>query len=268
MPDVWSAVEELDTTAQRRLAEVLETRGADPRQRGLRSTFLDTVPFPPAAKVLDVGCGTGVLTRVAAGRPDVAEIVGVDPAASLLEMARDLAADLGNVRFLEGDARSLPAEDGSFDVVLFDSTLSHVPGIERALGETFRVLRGGGWLAAFDGDYATTTVALGDHDPLQECVNEMMVNSVNDRYLMRRLPSLLRQSGFEVERFDSYGFVDMSGDGYMMTVVDRGVDLLSASGRIGEQTAAALRAEAANRANEGTFFGHVAYCSVLAHKPF
>lgn len=267
MTDVWSAVGDQDAATQRRLADVLETRGADQRQRSLRATFLGSVPFPTRARVLDVGCGTGVLTRVAAAHPDVAEVVGVDPATSLLDRARELAADLDNVTFLEGDARALPGEDESFDVVLFDSTLSHVPGVDQALSETYRVLRRPGWLAAFDGDYATTTVALGDHDPLQECVNELMVNSVNDRYLMRRLPSLLRRCGFEIERFDSHGFVDMSADGYMMTVVDRGVDLLLSSGRIGEQTSTALKAEALRRAQDGTFFGHVAYASVLAHKP-
>jgi ubiquinone/menaquinone biosynthesis C-methylase UbiE len=52
---------------------------------------------------------------------------------------------------------------------------------DRALAEVFRVLRPDGWLAAFDGDYATTTVALGDHDPLQVCVDAMMASSVNDR---------------------------------------------------------------------------------------
>jgi SAM-dependent methyltransferase len=77
--------------------------------------------------------------------------------------------------------RSLPFADETFDVAVFDSTLSHVSEPDRALAEVFRVLRPDGWLAAFDGDYATTTVALGDHDPLQVCVDAMMASSVNDR---------------------------------------------------------------------------------------
>ena len=46
---------------------------------------------------------------------------------------------------------------------------AHVPGPERALAEAFRVLRADGRLA-FDGDYATTTVALGPDDPRQACM--------------------------------------------------------------------------------------------------
>jgi hypothetical protein len=60
-----------------------------------------------------------------------------------------------------------------------------------------------GSLAAFDGDYATTTVALGDHDSLQACADAMMANSVHDRWLGRRLPALVRGGGFDIELFRS-----------------------------------------------------------------
>ena len=266
MPDVYSNIATLDVAMQERLADVLETRGADRQQQELRRTFLADIAFPPGARVLEVGCGTGVLTRVIARWPDVAQVIGVDPAPSLLSKARALAAELPNIRFEEADGRSLPFDDRSFDVVVFDSTLSHVPEPERALAEAHRVLRPLGWLATFDGDYSTTTVALGDHDPLQACVNMMLANSVHDRWLMRRLASLVRACGFEVMNFRSHGFVETQG-GYMLTVVDRGADMLCSSGRIGDQTAAALKAEARRRVETGAFFGHIAYVSLTARKP-
>jgi ubiquinone/menaquinone biosynthesis C-methylase UbiE len=264
MPDVWSTVADLEPAMQRRLGDVLETRGADPQQRAMRMAFLDSISFPAACRVLEVGCGTGVLTRQLAAHPSVGSVVGVDLAGSLLERARELSVDQPQIEYLEGDARDLPAAAGDFDVVVFDSTLSHVPDVEKALAETARVLRPGGRLAAFDGDYATATVALGDQDPLQECVNAMMANSVNDRHIMRRLSSLAREHGFVVERFQSHGFVDTTDDGYMVTVVERGIDLLLAIGQIGDEVAAALRAEVSRRAEQGLFFGHVAYLSLIA----
>jgi hypothetical protein len=127
------------------------------------------------------------------------------------------------------------------------------------------VLRSGGQLAAFDGDYATTTVALGDHDPLQPCVDAMMASSVNDRWLVRRLPGLARRAGFQCARSASYGFVDTEG-GYMRTVVERGIDMLLGACLIGEQAALALKAEAERRVDTGSFFGHIAYGSLLAGK--
>jgi SAM-dependent methyltransferase len=248
MSDVYARVTALDAAMQERLIQVLETRGADPQQQALRRTFLADIPFPPQAGVLEIGCG-------------------VDPVPIFLSKARELAAGLANVTFREADGRSLPFEAGVFDVVVFDSTLSHVPGPEQALAEAFRVLRPQGWLAAFDGDYATTTVALGDHDPLQACADATMANSVTDRWLMRRLPALVRACGFASVRFRSHGFVETTEGGYMLTVVDRGADILHADGQIGDETAAMLKAEARRRVKTGTFFGHIAYTSLVAHKP-
>jgi arsenite methyltransferase len=266
MPDVYAAVAELDAAMQERLANVLETRGADPQQQAMRRAFLADVPFPEHARVLEVGCGTGVLTRVLARWPGVGSVVGVDPATSFLDKARTLATDLPNVTFQEADGRRLPFDDEAFDAVVFDSTLSHVPGPEGALSEAARVLRPQGYLAIFDGDYATTTVALGDDDPLQACVDAMLASSVTDRWLMRRVASLVRASGFEVMGSRSHGFVETTEGGYMLTIVERGVDILRGLGQIGDALAAALKAEARRRIDEGTFFGHIAYTSLTARK--
>jgi ubiquinone/menaquinone biosynthesis C-methylase UbiE len=266
MTDVWAMVGELDAPTQERLADVLEMRGADPRQQAMREAFLADIRFPERSAVLEVGCGTGVLTRALGRMVQDGAVVGVDLAASLLAKAGELAADVANVRFQEADARSLPFADETFDIVVFDSTLSHVPAPEQAVAEARRVLRAGGVMAAFDGDYATTTVALEDHDPLQVCVDAMMANSVNDRRVMRRLPRLARACGFTIEQTGSHGFVE-SGDGaYMLTIIDRGADMLCSSGRIGAGLAAALKDEARRRVGAGEFFGHIAYISLVARK--
>jgi ubiquinone/menaquinone biosynthesis C-methylase UbiE len=266
MPDVWATFNELDAAMQERLAGVLETRGADPQQRDMRRVFLADIPFPAQARVLEIGCGTGVLTRTLARRVEVAAVVAVDQGASLLGAARQLAADLANVSFHEADARSLPFTESSFDVVVFDSVLSHVPGPEAALAEAFRVLRPLGCLAIFDGDYATTTVGLGPYDPLQACADAMMAGSVHDRWLARRLAALARQQKFEVVRTRSHGFVETGAGGYMLSVVERGADTLCSSGQISEHLATALKAEARCRIKAGAFFGHIAYASLVAQK--
>jgi hypothetical protein len=52
----------------------------------------------------------------------------------------------------------------------------------------------------------------------------------------------------------------------MLSVVDRGSDMLAGSGQIGDDLAAALKAEARRRVDSGSFFGHIAYASVVARK--
>lgn len=266
MPDVWSAVADQSPDVQERLAQVLETRGAESRQRAMRREFLESIPITGQAEVLEVGCGTGVLCRTLSAWPGVRSVVGLDPASSLIAKAVELASDLTNVEFITGDGRDLPFEDGSFDLVMFDSTLCHVPEPEMAVGEAGRVLRPGGILAAFDGDYATTTVSLGPHDPLQACVDAMMANSVNDRYLVRRLPSLVRAAGLTIDSVQGYSYVESGTAAYMLTVVERGVDLLTAGHRISTATADQLKAEARHRIDSGTFYGHIAYGAVIATK--
>jgi ubiquinone/menaquinone biosynthesis C-methylase UbiE len=263
MVDVYATITDAAPALVAQIAEVLELRAADPQQAVMRQAYLGDVRFPKGTRVLEVGCGTGPVTRELAGWPGVAEVVGLDPSPTFLASARrhDLPS---NVRFVEGDARALQFQDRSFDVVVFHTTLCHVPEPERALQEAARVLRSGGWLAVFDGDYATATVALSPADPLQACVDAWVSSSVHDPWLVRRLPGLLEDAGFTLVRTRSYGYVETRDARYMPTIVDRGTAALAADGRIGDELAAALKAEARHRSATGQFFGHIAYASLVA----
>lgn len=93
-----------------------------------------------------------------------------------------------------------------------------------------------------------------------------MASMVTHRWLMRRLHQLVRDGGFDVEGVRSHGFIEPAGGGYMLTVVDRGADLLHVDGQISAGTAAALKAEARRRVADGAFFGHIAYTSLVARR--
>lgn len=267
MPDVYASITEVDPAVLTSLVEVIELRAADPRQRRLREQYLSQIEFPADARVVEVGCGPGPVARALAAWPGVGEVVGIDPSLFFLERARGLAAEVENLRFVQGDARSLPLASGSVDVLVFHTTLCHVPEPERALVEALRVLRAGGWLAVFDGDYATTTCALGPNDPLQACIDAAVDFLVHDRWLVRRLLRLVGAAGFEKLELRSHGYVEAPSGGYLVKMIERGADAMLTAGSIGADAAAALKAEAQRRSQAGEFFGHVAYASVIGRRP-
>lgn len=268
MPDVYLTIAAAEPDVVGVLADILERRAADPQQRAMREDYLAGVDFGRGARVVEVGCGSGAVARALAARADVGDVVGVDPSPGFLERARELAADLPELSFVEGDAAALPFDDGWADVVVSHTVLCHVAEPAVALAEASRILRPGGRLAVFDGDYATTTVATGPADPLQACVQACLETVVHDPWLARRLPALLRDAGFADMRLRGHSYVEApSSDGYLLTLVDRGADALHAAGRVGAETVAALKAEARRRCVAGEFFGHIAYISAIALKP-
>jgi ubiquinone/menaquinone biosynthesis C-methylase UbiE len=265
MPDPYASIADADASVQARLADVLELRAGDPQQQAMLQAYLSDLQLPPGARALEVGCGTGAVSRTIGATLGV-PVVGVDPCPAFVTRARELAKGVGGLAFVQGDGRALQLDAASFDLVVFHTTLCHMPEPERALREACRVLRPGGWLAAFDGDYVTATVATSELDPLQLAVDAMVAHYVHDPWLTRRLARTLTALGFDVRRVRSHGYVQTTEPTYMLTIVDRGVDVLVAAGRLGPASGAALKDEARRRADAGAFFGHITFVSVLARK--
>ena len=263
MADVYATIAGADPALVGKIAEVLELRAADPRQQALRSAYLADLALPDGAHVLEIGCGTGPITRSIASLERVERTVGLDPSPILLEHARRLSHAHDGIAFHEGDARALPFSDREFDAVVFHTTLCHIPDPEQALAEAWRVLRPLGRLAIFDADYSTTSVANGPTDPLQACADACVSAIVHDPLIVHRLAALVRNAGFQVLHFRTHGYDGVLDPSYLLTIIDRGADSLEQNGRIGTDLARALRNEARRRADAGTFFGHLTYASLI-----
>lgn len=110
-------------------------------------------PVYKGDRILDVGCGCGVDSLVAALLTGPSgSVTGVDMNPDMLARARRNAEESGidNVSFREADAENLPFDDGSFDVVISNGVLNLVPDKDKAVAEIFRVLKPGGHLMMAD----------------------------------------------------------------------------------------------------------------------
>ncbi len=114
--------------------------------RLLAPVFLRFVGLNSPRRVLDVGCGTGSLTRAVAEQTS-AEVVGVDVASPYVEHARTQVRDR-RVSFEVQDASSLSFPSGTFDAALSILVLNFIPEYRAAAAEMLRVVRSGGQVGA------------------------------------------------------------------------------------------------------------------------
>ncbi len=101
-------------------------------------------------RVLDVGCGTGLLLRLLAARlPQAERLIGIDAAPGMIAAAKSMAND-PRLSFSGGVAENLPYPDESFDLVVTCTSFDHWEDQGAGLGECARVLASDGHLVLTD----------------------------------------------------------------------------------------------------------------------
>jgi arsenite methyltransferase len=109
--------------------------------------------LPEGAIVLDVGCGAGFDTLIAAQQVGPSgHVIAMDMTPSMLDRTREGAEAMGlrNVEVREGYAESLPVEDGSVDVVISNGVINLCPDKVAVMSEIHRVLKPGGRIQIAD----------------------------------------------------------------------------------------------------------------------
>ncbi len=264
MPDVFTDITNAPPDILDAIISTLEMRAANPQLQAMLDAYLSQVRLPEAARVLEVGSGTGPVARRLARLENAQQVIGIDPSPVFLAKARELANGIENLSFEEGDGRSLPFSESSFDLVVLHTLLCHVPEPELVVLEAHRVLKAGGSLAVFDCDFSTASLSTGAFDPFESIVDVMVESIVHDRWFVRRMTNVVRDCGFRPGRLRTYAYVEHPEPSFMFTWIERGTAALLASGRMGEDGVRALKAEADRRVEEGQWYGQLTYASVIA----
>ncbi len=194
----------LDEETAGRLISRLESRAQDAVFTRLFDRYADTLEFSDDSLTLEVGCGTGAMIRSLVDKPNFrGHIVGVDQSPAFVDAASGFADDAGiadRVEFRVGDAHDLDSEDEQFDLVIAHTVISHVVDPQSVVNECARVLRPGGLLVAFDGDYSSLTYGFPDDPELGRRMDRALAETTfQNPLIMRDLIKLLPESGFDIE---------------------------------------------------------------------
>jgi ubiquinone/menaquinone biosynthesis C-methylase UbiE len=200
-------------------------------------------PIRASDRILDLGCGTGIVARVLRERlGGAATIVGIDASAAMIEKARSIAPDLD---FRQANAMALPFPDASFELVLSQQMLQFVPDRLATLREMRRVLSPGGRLIA------STWCARSEqafHDALGRVAERHLGKSNDARWSLdaAALGHALAQAGFKDIRSETVSLTECFREFPLrMNVMAAGFDLSALSEQEKERRFAAIEADSA-----------------------
>jgi SAM-dependent methyltransferase len=159
------------------------------------------------SRLLDCGCGPGSMSCDFAKIAVSGHVEGIDQEPSQINLARARAAEQGltNATFAIGSVYDLPYPDASFNVVFAHAIFEHIASPEKALAEMLRVLEPGGLVAIRSPDWGGFIVGPempGLQAAIDSYANLQLANG-GDTHIGRKLPRLLRSSGFETVRFSA-----------------------------------------------------------------
>ena len=155
-------------------------------------------PIRPGMRVLDAGCGSGVLSRLLAREHPGCEVVGCDLSEDRVGKARVAGQALGNLRFEVGDLTRLGEGGARFELAFCRYVMQHLsPEVRReALAGLFRSLVPGGALVAIDYDGPLYNLHPQGSPWLQQALRTLEARLPIDFWIGRQLPQLMSDAGF------------------------------------------------------------------------
>lgn len=171
------------------------------KERWKRRVEMLTSHITPQMKVLEVGCGTGYLTKNL--KKKQATIFAIDISSNLLDLARKKARG-ANVTFLLTNAYNLGFRDNSFDTIVGSVVLHHLE-IDEALKEFYRVLKVGGSLFFTEPNMMNPQIAIQKNIPF---IKKSMGDSKYETAFFRwRLKKRLAKYGFRDIKLKNFDFL-------------------------------------------------------------
>ncbi|NDR56902.1 methyltransferase domain-containing protein [Aliiruegeria sabulilitoris] len=241
--------------------------GADVTRR--RRASFDRLRPGPGERIVDIGCGNGLLTlELARAVGEGGEVIGVDPSPDMRAAAEDRCRESRNVRILHGTADAVPLADETADKALSVQVFEYLSDVPAALTEALRILRPGGRLVLGDIHFGSLVWHSDDPGRMNRMCDSWDRHAVH-LDLPAHLPGLLREAGFAVDGTDPVTICDseMRPDGLasmMLRLMER---YAVANGHMEAPEAAAWAEEQHALSQSGRFFFSISHYVTIAHKP-
>jgi SAM-dependent methyltransferase len=266
--DVYARTFDADTESLAAIAERLEARGKHAFFAEVIGQYTDALRLSRDEAILELGCGTGVIARALAKRSDVkGRITAIDISPYLVELGARLASEEGvaeRIDFLVGDAHSIVEPQGRFDVIIMHTLLSHVVDPATVLREAQRLLRPGGRVVIFDGDFDSLTFATDAPDGGAETDRLLGVSGRTQGRVMRQMPRLLNLNGFRLEWSRAYVAADIGRADFWQSSLPTFRMLLPKSGVMSADDANAYVDTLERASANGEFFASCNLYTIIA----
>jgi len=269
--DVYGMTDKLDSPILDAIATRLEIRGNHAFFQKMLQDYLEAMDIDSAQRVLDLGCGTGVAARSIAGRAAFSgQVLGIDLSSHLIAVARQLSAQEGKgeqVTFQAGDSRNLDLPEGGFDAVVAHTLISHVDDPLAVLKEAARLVKPGGMVGIYDGDYASLTFSHADPVQGKEYDEAIQRAVITNPRVMRQMPLLLREAGLALVTSFSYILAEMGQADFWASALESFRKLIPQSGVMTAEQANQWVDARLQESVDGVFFGASNYYGYVAKRP-
>ena len=164
---------------------------------------LQEIELEPHWTVIDLGCGVGIDSQVAAvSLQPPGRVIGIDITVALLRQAKKHAGVHPGCHWMAGDAEQLPLRPANADLVIANGSFNLLPDKEQALAEVWRILKPGGYLTLAD------LIVVGEMEPITEGFEDAWSWCIAGALSADEYDVLLKSKGFswwELKEKGNYG---------------------------------------------------------------
>jgi ubiquinone/menaquinone biosynthesis C-methylase UbiE len=268
--DIFQSLNDQPAETLDRVIARMEERGREPRFQKMRGEYLDLVELQSARTFLDLGCGTGLDARAAAGRPEFKGVAtGVDLSTGMIAAGERLAEEEGvaeRVLLRVGDAAATGLPSGTMDIVVMHTLVSHVVDPASVLREASRLLGPRGRVLVFDADFSSLAFGYPDAAIAKAMEASLLETFVANPRVMRDLPSLLPSCGLRIEAVQSHILADAGTSAFFVGMLENYGPLVAKMGLQSQEMADGWLNHQRTGIAGGTFFGSLNFHSYLLRR--